>query len=129
MIFDDPLADGEAQAGAVRFSVGRERLKKAGRDLGREAGTAVFDFGDDLAVCGVKADDDFSSLRHEVHGVVHEVKKHVGEPGLVHAQRRLGRLVFTFDAHRALRSFGADVGECLPHKLAVAAGDERAGAG
>ena len=73
VIGDDSLANGEAQAGTLFFSIGGEGLKELGSDLVGNAVALILDFGDKVIFHLFKSKDLLSAIQHFIYCVVHKI--------------------------------------------------------
>src|SRR5512140_2176246 len=84
VVFHDALADGEAQACAMDFAVGGERLEQLPEHLDRNAGSGVLDFRDDFPFVHAKPQRHFATGRHRFAGILDEIMKNALESFWVH---------------------------------------------
>src|ERR1035441_8839389 len=79
MVLDDPLADGKAQTGAMRFPVRGEDFEQLPSYLWRDAPAPILDLGDHLRFGYLDAQDDLAPLRHRIGCVMHQIAKNAAQ--------------------------------------------------
>lgn len=79
MVFDNPFAEGKAEAGTVGFAMRDERLEKPVGDFGSNTGAGVFHFRSDFVFTRLNAQPEVSAARHHIRSMVQLIEEHPGQ--------------------------------------------------
>ena len=103
----------------------RKWLKQPVNDFGRNPGSGVLHFGDDLFSILPKTQAQAAAAGHHVHGIVEQIEKDPAQAAWFQPELDGRRLVLRFDAHGFDPGLRTQLGQQLADELAVVGGGKR----